>query len=52
MNKEYFDSGNWKCDKSPSGAHHWIIIQPHMKCKYCKDKRQVLMPPELKIPGQ
>ena len=26
-NKEYLDSGSWKCDKSPSGAHHWIISQ-------------------------
>ena len=23
IDKEYVESGVWKCDKSPTGAHHW-----------------------------
>jgi hypothetical protein len=49
-NKEYIDSGVWKCGKSPSGAHHWIISQDYMICKYCNDNRQVLVQPNLKNP--
>jgi hypothetical protein len=41
-NKEYIDSGRWKCDESPSGAHHWIIIHDQMTCKHCAENRKVL----------
>jgi hypothetical protein len=34
-NQEYFTSDRWKCSKSPSGAHHWIIKSDQMTCKYC-----------------
>ncbi len=44
VNKEYFDSLRWKCDKSPSGAHHWIIKYDQMTCKYCREIRQVATP--------
>ena len=47
LNKEYIDSGRWKCNKSPSGAHYWIIIHDQMKCKHCNEHRQVLVPSNL-----
>ena len=25
----------WYCQKSPTGAHHWIIIRYEGRCKYC-----------------
>jgi len=25
----------WYCQKSPTGAHHWIIIGHDGRCKYC-----------------
>ena len=46
IDKEYIDSGSWKCDKSPSGAHHWIINEDQMECKYCKENRRVLVRPK------
>jgi hypothetical protein len=42
-NKEYFDSLRWKCEKSPSGAHHWIIKYDQMTCKYCTETRPILV---------
>ena len=39
-NKEYIESGRWKCDKSPGGAHHWIIGNHQMTCKYCNCSKQ------------
>jgi hypothetical protein len=41
-NKEFIESDRWKCDKSPSGAHHWIIHSYDMTCKYCSSSKQVL----------
>jgi hypothetical protein len=37
--KEYLSSGRWKCEKSPSGAHFWIIHIYQMTCKYCGEKK-------------
>ena len=39
--KTYLESGRWKCEKSPSGAHHWIIKDGKTKCKYCLSIRQL-----------
>jgi hypothetical protein len=39
--KEYVASGSWKCDKSPSGAHHWIIEHNQMTCRHCNNSRQI-----------
>jgi len=39
-NKEYIESSRWKCDKSPSGAHHWIVSNHQMTCKYCNCNKQ------------
>jgi len=36
---EYIASGEWKCGKSPSGAHHWIRHDSVWICKYCLDMR-------------
>jgi hypothetical protein len=44
--REYIDSGSWRCDKSPSGAHHWIVIGDQMNCKHCNINRQVSVPPQ------
>ncbi len=45
-NQEYLDSGKWKCDKSPGGAHHWIIKYDQMTCKYCTQTRQISLSPQ------
>jgi hypothetical protein len=34
-NQSYMASDRWKCSRSPSGAHHWIIQSSQMTCKYC-----------------
>jgi|WetSurMetagenome_2_1015567.scaffolds.fasta_scaffold1096662_1 hypothetical protein len=34
--KEFIASDRWKCLKSPSGAHHWIINCDQMTCRYCR----------------
>jgi hypothetical protein len=44
MDRDYVDSGNWKCGKSPTGAHHWVISQSEMTCKHCTETRQVVLP--------
>jgi hypothetical protein len=38
--REYISSDRWKCAKSPSGAHHWIIQNYQMTCRYCNDVKQ------------
>jgi len=35
QDKEFIISERWKCEKSPSGAHHWIISNHNMICKHC-----------------
>jgi len=39
--RRYVESGVWKCSKSPTGAHYWIIESRVMVCKYCKERRKV-----------
>lgn len=34
--KEFLGSERWKCEKSPSGAHHWIVYSNNQTCRYCK----------------
>jgi hypothetical protein len=38
-NQEYMASDRWKCLKSPSGAHHWIVESAQMTCKYCESSK-------------
>ena len=33
--KIYLESGSWKCDKSPTGAHYFIGDSNVIQCKYC-----------------
>jgi hypothetical protein len=49
--KDYLESDSWKCDKSPSGAHFWIIgpitykngmVIIYEKCKFCSKERSVV----------
>ncbi len=40
-NREYIESDRWRCNKSPSGAHHWIIHSQEMTCKYCDLSKQI-----------
>jgi hypothetical protein len=39
--KEYITSDRWKCEKSPSGAHYWIIYSYEMTCKYCNGNKPI-----------
>lgn len=32
----YMASGSWKCEPSPTGAHHWEVSGKGMTCKHCK----------------
>jgi hypothetical protein len=34
-NKEFITSDRWKCNKSPGGAHYWMIQKYEMTCRYC-----------------
>jgi hypothetical protein len=40
-NKEFIASERWKCVKSPSGAHYWIIHSYDMTCKYCNNNKEI-----------
>ncbi|GEM_PF-5141832 len=31
----YLKGGTWKCDDSPTKAHHWIVGRRETVCKYC-----------------
>lgn len=50
LNREYVSSGRWKCDKSPTGAHHWVRLTHttrlleggYFNCKYCNDVRRFI----------
>jgi hypothetical protein len=48
-NKEFILSNRWKCEKSPSGAHHWIIIAYEMACKYCNNKKSANPNPSIDL---
>jgi hypothetical protein len=39
--QEFMASDRWKCGKSASGAHYWIIQNHQMTCKYCEYCKQV-----------
>ena len=32
----------WYCQKSPTGAHHWIITAHQGQCKYCQAEQDLL----------
>ena len=35
VEKTYFESGDWKCPKSPTGGHWWDCNVIPSVCKYC-----------------
>jgi hypothetical protein len=37
---EYLEGDSWKCSKSPTRAHHWIVGSETI-CKYCLMAKQV-----------
>jgi len=39
--REFIASDRWKCEKSPSEAHYWIIQRYQMTCKYCNSSKEV-----------
>lgn len=39
--QEFMASNRWKCIKSPSGAHYWIIQGYQMTCKFCDFSKAV-----------
>ena len=43
MDEKYKKSGVWKCEASPTGAHHWIIDKNgHTQyCIYCNETKDV-----------
>lgn len=42
--KKYLVSDTWKCGRSPTGAHHWIVDHEGSGlfglCKYCGEWRK------------
>ncbi len=42
----YIKSGAWKCPKSATGAHYWIITHEMMRCKYCPEERRIPQQPK------
>jgi len=33
--KNYVRGKHWKCPDSPTGAHHWLIDDASMRCRWC-----------------
>jgi len=40
---QYVDSGCWRCDNSPTGAHHWVEHLGLWFCIYCSEARRFPM---------
>ena len=40
-NANYLAGDSWKCPKSPTGAHHWIISKKIMECCFCHIQRGI-----------
>ena len=38
--EKYLKSECWKCDDSPTGAHHWKEYDGLWVCKYCGEVRK------------
>ena len=51
--KQYMESGSWRCSDSPTGTHHWIITRVKtgeiITCKYCKETRRLSRANSLKL---
>ena len=47
--KEYIKSNVWKCEKSPTGAHHYVeSARTHgvFICKWCGEDRRFTIAPQ------
>jgi hypothetical protein len=46
---EYLAEEQWRCSKSPTEAHYWVIVRQSMTCKYCSESRdlsvKIVIPP-------
>jgi CRISPR/Cas system-associated exonuclease Cas4 (RecB family) len=46
---EYVAEGQWRCSKSPTEAHYWVVVSRSMTCKYCSENRdlslKIVIPP-------
>jgi len=42
LDKKYIESESWKCEDSPTGAHHWIEIHGKgiYQCKWCEEVKE------------
>ena len=42
MDKDYILAGRWRCDDSPTDAHHWIESDESgaFVCRYCHKSRR------------
>jgi CRISPR/Cas system-associated exonuclease Cas4 (RecB family) len=38
---EYLAEEQWRCSKSPTEAHYWVIVSQSMTCKYCSENRDL-----------
>jgi len=38
---EYLAEEQWRCSKSPTEAHHWVVVRQSMTCKYCLESRDL-----------
>jgi hypothetical protein len=38
---EYLAEEQWRCSKSPTEAHHWVVVRQNMTCKYCSESRDL-----------
>ncbi len=43
---EYLIGNSWRCSKSTTGAHHWIVGN-QIVCKYCLLVKQIKLPDPL-----
>ena len=39
--ERYLKSGSWKCEKSSTGAHYWMVDSHEMQCKHCLKRKLV-----------
>jgi len=44
----YIEGGSWRCNKSPTGAHHWVELPNTSKggraiflCQWCYDAKEL-----------
>ena len=37
LDNEYYNSGRWKCEESPTNAHYWVhIVGEIWRCIHCR----------------